>query len=161
MTLECEQHLSISTLAGCTVHNTVGRQISRGIKKMIGNPSNIACLILIAFITGITIGTVNHTILLFLVRLWNGKGWSANTMSGPDEVDLNLHIELSHSKQLEKTTVLEFDSGAYNKIKPMETNIDDFGALRESKSFADFKIQTKDGKVFETHKSFLAGSSSF
>jgi hypothetical protein len=82
-------------------------------------------------------------------------------MSGPDEVDLNLHIQLSHSKQSEKTTVLEFDIGAYNKIKAMETNIDDFGALRESKSFADFKIQTKDGKEFETHRNFLAGSSSF
>jgi hypothetical protein len=82
-------------------------------------------------------------------------------MSGPDEVDLHLLIELSHSfselKQLEQTTDLEFDIGAYNKLKAMDKNSEDFGALRESKSFADFKIQTKDGKVFETHRSFLAG----
>jgi hypothetical protein len=116
----------------------------------------------INFITGTTLGiTGNQTILLFLVRLWNGKGWSANTMSGHAEVDLNLQIELSHSKQLEKTTVLEFDIGAYNKIKAMEKISEDFGALRESKRFADFKIQTKDGKEFETHRNFLAGSSSF
>jgi hypothetical protein len=44
------------------------------------------------------------------------------------------------------------------KVKTGDEILQNVGTLLDSQALSDLKIQTSDGKVFQAHKSILAGS---